>query len=1839
MLVIPMLVNHRNSRQGITLLFVISMIVLFLLMGTAFVIVANNFYRESRNKIRNAIEDTRNDNGAQLLNQAAHMFIRGPELTDAKSPLRGHDLLSDQYGYGFKATVDLAAPVQTITGTDRQQLFRIRLSRATTTAIGIGTDGNPRNYNLRGLRNIYEEAFDEYYQGIDFDNDGNPDVFPPKDLVGGNVNANNLVDPGFSNPATDPFEYRKELDVPGFFNGQVMSFTDGPARGISARIVDYTVVIDSGNVTREFVIAVEPEPAMVGSYPFDNQPTLVNGVLTTEVTAIGRVLNGGGDLVNQPSTVIINGRPFSGYGAGITADMVRTPSTATANQEWRTPNHAEYPGNPLVPTALAPIPASASPPSAARPNDGRFDYQTNPNDPTTRIRTDRFLLDYATMHNSFNEPWDTYDHENIFLARNSNFGRRASFNPILLAEDHLPANANETQNQISFRPVFTWDRTETGGDVSGVPDPNNTANQNFPNVVNPFTNIGSVPHKIQSRPLDVDNDLDGVMDSAWIDIGLDPYANEEGVLVKPLFAPMIVQLDSRININAAGTIADAQAKASVAAHGGFMTTNTLIGPNQTTPVNSGLLARGTGLGPAEISMTPVYGSINPAGPRVAVDYSPLLVGRTANGTVLPTNAIPAVPGRYGLDRFPGDASFDLQAAFRFLHYPSTGVLGRTFQSRPMDIQGRFGMGFPTFFETFSIQSGGSLIPVTPPVGMPSIDLATSTWPPSGPSPASTAAPGTELFNIPYEASLLSGVRRSDDQLFTAKELEGVLRRNDIDNGAYPSRLEKLGVPLDNPANTALITTESYEVPALPPTPEPLQQILYEILIDNGVNHNQALLHINGGFTGPTNAPTAYFPSLLSPDVLRNLPMNINRQFGNGRDDNGPDRNGDNVPDGNGIVDEHWDSANFNLNEQAEDAINTPAVLGDRRFLNTNPTVLVDANNDGLVDRQDRFARQIFARHLYMLAWLTTGEYSGTPGDAPDPPDMNADGLRDGNDIIMLAQWAINVVDYRDPDAICTPFEFDVNPWNGWDPDNILNAGEEPVRSLDFGTPANNAPNTFANEQGLVWGMERPELLLTEAMATHERRYTDENSDTVANESRFVPKASVFVELYNPWLTNPRTERPPAEFYDANSDGLVTAAEQGVDLKKTVDGDPLWRLAFTPDRDTTAVDALSRRVYFAIPDNTVEASDSGNFYTYDSDPGTNGVTLPEIPAIRPNQYAVIGSGGVVHNGNEYRTTFGRRTDATMADLMLDQTRSITLVPDSNPANAAVEVYKWDEIAGVFQRSTRNNVVAIPITLKNRGTATQDRSLAISDPINGYNSLGPVIDIDPDADGDPDDGDGREFSPALTNNADGGRANPRNGVSLQTNNAIFTEGLSTAVQYVKLQRLANPLAAFNEITNPYITVDLAPVDLVSLNGVLAGDEVTTTTGGSAIDSLSTCERGHGNPNERFLWPEAQPRTATSNLTTVTDHVYVTPLEESFGRMNVVDRGINASVQTRPFAWYAWNNRPYVSQYELANVSHLDSSSVLASFNPKGSTEVDPTGVAVDVTHLPPFSDSKLKRMLGFMEAKSRFINVDLPFNAQRFQGEWRVNPASGRLENPSVFNAPWNYISRYRIPGKININGFVDEEEPIWSEAMMLNWGVSSLRLRNTLRSLSRTPAVPTDYENVPISPTNGYLSTIPPAAVEPGLRDAVGVSDPIRPDGFANFSFPLAVPDPTPAVDTSDPSPDSTLLRSQSTAAQNLYRISNAPHDNTDRNFWFKNASVSKLANISTNRSSVFAIWITVGYFEVDSEGRLGAEVGADAGEAKRSRGFFIFDRSIPVAYEPGKNHNIDKAIIVKSIIE
>jgi hypothetical protein len=105
-----------------------------------------------------------------------------------------------------------------------------------------------------------------------------------------------------------------------------------------------------------------------------------------------------------------------------------------------------------------------------------------------------------------------------------------------------------------------------------------------------------------------------------------------------------------------------------------------------------------------------------------------------------------------------------------------------------------------------------------------------------------------------------------------------------------------------------------------------------------------------------------------------------------------------------------------------------------------------------------------------------------------------------------------------------------------------------------------------------------------------------------------------------------------------------------------------------------------------------------------------------------------------------------------------------------------------------------------------------------------------------------------------------------------------------------------------------------------------------------------------------------------------------------------------------------------------------------------------------------------------------------------------------------------------------------------------------------------------------------------------------------------------------------------------------------------RNPYFRYQGLARLSNLVSNNSNVFAVWITLGYFEVEPNPPtqlnltgvdqahpdgfcLGPELGTDSGQIKRHRAFYIIDRSIPVAFEPGENHNVDRAVLLRRFIE
>jgi hypothetical protein len=80
------------------------------------------------------------------------------------------------------------------------------------------------------------------------------------------------------------------------------------------------------------------------------------------------------------------------------------------------------------------------------------------------------------------------------------------------------------------------------------------------------------------------------------------------------------------------------------------------------------------------------------------------------------------------------------------------------------------------------------------------------------------------------------------------------------------------------------------------------------------------------------------------------------------------------------------------------------------------------------------------------------------------------------------------------------------------------------------------------------------------------------------------------------------------------------------------------------------------------------------------------------------------------------------------------------------------------------------------------------------------------------------------------------------------------------------------------------------------------------------------------------------------------------------------------------------------------------------------------------------------------------------------------------------------------------------------------------------------------------------------------------------------------------------------------------------------------------------QSNCYAVWVTVGYFEVEERPggadaahpdgfMLGQELDTDFGKAQRHRGFFLIDRSIPVGFIPGLKLNTDNCVLLRRQVD
>ena len=1573
-----------------------------------------------------------------------------------------------------------------------------------------------------------------------------------------------------------------------------------------------------------------------------------------------------GSLARRPlvgDTVILNGQPFNGTGFGYNATTGRLNTAALfPNQRGRALG---------VPTTAGTTPTAGTFAAyvfgGADESYDAVDFQN--------MALSAVIPDHTVLPESRNSAWVIPSYYRPALI---NYWALNNTTPWTSSSAAGWQTVWDARRQYILRPM-TWDHPEFtgsnaaytfgadgGAGFASVDDDGDGATDWLPDGRPDFKELcwpGSDDFEAMlTGPWDVDNDGDGTPDSVWVDLDYPLQVTADGRLVKPLFAFHTVDLDGRLNLNAQGSYAQIAGVLPVQA------TSNLAG----SP--TGGIPKGQGYGPAEIDLSLIFGNTR---------FTALLTGDSSA----------ALPGRYGFfnsgsNATPGPSGTDLLADVRFFEVPTDYyTAGKSFSNVP-DLFGE---------RAFGLDHRGQPVYERP-------------------------NRSDKLTDSPYEVRLAtSGPRgrfqtpassagRERDQPFSVAELERVLRYHDLDADALPSRLNNLITTFTTStlaeSNRSIVTTDSFDLPVpAVTTPRELRAHFASTQYRTVYPQRRASttmdivraqvmleLHNNQGVTMPpaTAAHRQLLNSILldivSPDVASGLRMDINRPFGNGVDDNS-----------NGVVDEHGPTAANAL--EAAPGTGEQLWSGNADF---------DHDNDGFINDTDAYlARQLYARHLYVLAVSTLRRGQQI--------DFNGDGASSRAETLQgLAQWAINSVDFRDADSIISHFEYDTNPFNGWQVDGDLTTDENVTLAsnmLDDDGDGSTDEADEATQRGVVWGCERPELLLNESLAYHDRKTedldTDDGPGTTTSDAtnpdndfdqRLRPQGYLFLELYNPWSSE--HVRKPQELYN----GAGTAA--GVVLNRSVSGTPVWRLAVTtlpggtaPDLDfpdpRTQESQIERVVYFAA---------GGPVPMSGGTPATVH-RLPTTQAIAPipgGRYAVIGTSqlqtnaapqdpvtGVTDPANEHVALVGRRNDS---NFQVNQTRRIMLHASSNINN------NWVHIGD-------NNVggVADDPSWLPPGGASPGATDYLADMLNAIAIPIPGLNIS-QGNYPANDANGAPF---------GGGTHPNTGEptyaapydqpfdldpAVRLDASLTGDGTILSFRAVHLQRLANPLLAHNAITNPYLTIDVAPVDLTVFHGLSTRDPIVTAPAGGGTRFRSR-ERGVG--TGRTLWSRTTTGPAASAGGQVVAHYFSHDLDHSLGGLNRVDgqrleKGFGATVPTsaasddtyvgapstasgRPaFPWLNWNNRPFVSQLELPLVPFTSTSKLTLLYSrlrgtvpnnaPYQAAAGTTSSVSSQYGHLINFFESSgtedfngngmldpgedenanltldaatgmdLSRLFEYTRVPSRFVDTDTWLNPSDF-GATAAGPSALGTE---FRYAPFNRVSNYRDPGQVNINTIFDDR--IWTAVLGQNRTVPTFtQLVESRRGLSATS----------VSPTPGPPITRPAREIAWDAAFRTTRVWPRRNDDpptfFRNPFRAAGAGDLVPLASMQRPDIECTLLRSGRDNPGGLAPTVNAgvftpatggAHVDPARNPYFRYRGFQRLENLVTTRSNVYATWVTVGFFEVDpTTGLLGQEEGIDTGNVKRHRAFYIFDRSLPVAFEPGQDHNVDRAILLRRFIE
>lgn len=1776
------LTTRRKKRRGLVLLMVVSLLALFLLMGVTFAILAIQYKTAASVQARHG---EYGDPPMQEMEQALGAVLYD---SNGRGSLQGHSLLRDLYGTDY----------------------------VTTTVANTTVNEAPRK----------------------------------------SVNSHFLVFSINTNATMST--------APGYYNGRVITFITGQAAGISSRIAGYEPFDPNPGAGGPTELYIEPLVGMSGN----------------------PVIPANGDQF------VINGAPFNGMGFGYDPAnylLDAIDNTTDRRQVTLLPHYAGYADRQVYSTngtSIAPDVGGADEPYDAA---GLQDLALSV--------TPASLIASSTGNNRYSVPLiPSYMRPELVNYWLNNWPGSI---------DLTQPGQKDFARKFIFRPM-PWDHPNfTGSNPDLTPAGNTSAA--YETLIRLMAQQGALNGTPSWHAMwDVDNDGDGVRDSIWIDVGMPVVTSPSGRRYKRLFAILIKDLDGRVNLNVHGNLGQITATGQpnvlartninypFPAFGLNALPATVSFPHNATGAVGATrqvqLPRGMGFGPAEVN----FGGL--------LDIAGL---GTQYGTIL--------RARYGGDNVPGTNGDDPLSVVKMAGVPAN-YLADSWYASPPDVWGRnavavdFG-GRPFFFRE-SIMASGETID----------DPYEMEWDPK-----------TALHDTPYTPGHMEHLARTHDhdvQNFPLPQptllsdlFQGIGQPN-FGGGSFHRLRESL-------------TTMSSSLPIVPAIARPQNRPALgssNVSAPAGVTvidlyKTMYLAGGGGAIVGNPSQLRAELAKIMPWEFWQGKPLDLNRYLSNGADDNGNGANGE-------MLEAFAGETAFGTDGSVPSGGNLPpgfsgAINGRGGF----PVNSIDANGDNYQDGisgsttqqgMDRInARQLLARHLYCLMMALNGR-------GYDPPTATQLGTS-ATTARMFAQWAINIVDFRDTDGIITGFEYDINPWDGWSVDGNL--------------------TTFDPNSGIVWGCEAPELLLTEGFALHDRRVKDTANDSATRKKRTenpnpdttldqfrIPQGSLFFEMYCPrthTVYNPAAgagealynPQMPFELYDRTTGKLALD-------RATPRGEPVWQVAIAKlrnSRDATGfpqsqiLPANWQAAYYAdpsnppVPDRLLYESTSGAtieleryvwFINNDgvgwSNPkrdrvfyNANGYTA----RLSPGQYMVVGprettylgsnktdindpeASGYWQGPSRQRITLSKTTGVEIVDAANNTTSRVSLpaaTADIQPVAAMAVMTRPPDLWSAVKLNDYKYWPGLNVT----EPMPQSTSPAYYPEYDSANTMWSPF----DAYDDPETPTNILQKP-MDNNRVLGQAGMLESRIHPDRTAIF------------LQRLADPTRNWHPQENPYITVDSASIDVTVFTGeedttdvVMAGmppmpqsldpdDRSPAAGGGARPNKYSTLQRGVTNGNvwlpiftdTTLMAPNPLPQPSNDRYFDKSIHHTLGYLNEALGSVRPFgpDTGNSRSYvgdpsdTDKPFPWITWNNRPYMNAAELLLVPTSAPNRLVleispdnpvvptpATANPYTAAPTDGRQLRQPFAHLMnmfqsrpdqasvPANSMSLCRLMDYVEVPSNFVGAERWYGPGAMAATDSPTPTFPQLRPeyvpPYLFRPPFNKLSRFRDPGKININTIYDfVRDPGTGQVNSPTWNAI------------------VGYDAFSNNPLNNNVRT---TTVDEIFQSRQGYDSPV---GQMNNAYPTIFANPFRPADTADLMPNAANMRNYSPVEVSLLRPSRVrtreplfmnhatgnPND-TDRHAYFRYQGLQKLPNILTTQSNCYAIWITAGYFEVEDSAtgvdaghpdgfQLGQELGMDTGNAQRHRSFFLIDRSIPAGFIPGMKLNTDNCILLKRQID